>query len=832
MPVGFLFKEALMKHELLAPAGNIEAGYAALHYGADAVYLGLTKFSARAGAENFTADELDEFTAYAHSLNRKVFVALNTILTEAEMQELPETFEAIRRARVDALIIQDLGVFYLAKRLLPEVELHASTQMAVHNAEGAKFLQSVGFKRVVLARELSVAEIKAIAAACPGLDLEVFVHGALCYSYSGQCLFSALEYGKSANRGRCVYPCRGIFSREERAGAPVCGLPRDVPYGNARNDYKDEMFSPSPVLPPQGGGTLGESIRSHLFSMKDLALEEAVLAIPALSLKIEGRKKSPLYVAAVTNYYRHILDGRKKDLNEAEDIKQIFSRPWCRFHFNGKNKEVTDENFVGHRGLCIGKVERVGKGRLGFKTSHTIARYDGVQIDSGNDEKPFGFGVKALFVNGKPAFEAKAGQYVEIELPDERPHLIAGAPVYLASSSAVKGKYDYAKPKPGAFRNLTPLDVVVEIGASEVWAYCKIVLNHGQWQRHLQQTRWKPDHQSSRTSMYAPLQGRAHDDSTAIYPTFDDFSDVAVSVSGVFEPANDVAKVEAAVRSAFAKTGGTAFTVRSLEVRNPEGRFVPVSMLNDLRRSLLEKCGGMSCFHPLLTSPLKGEGVAAPQVTRRSFEQIPHFSGAPMSLRVVDVALDMDLDMLASPSPNLPLQGGGTLGENIWFKLPQICRNMEKLAAVVRGLYERGARQFIAENYYAFELLKGYKDVRLGAGSFLYVMNSYATAALQEFGAAFATLALESSPENMREVAQHSALPVAQVVKAYPPLFTSAVCIRPNACKDCKRGVKTYQLKKDGKMFTAVSKDCQIQLFDNVPYERAAVEGVRFIIAE
>lgn len=121
----------------------------------------------------------------------------------------------LRRTRVDALIVQDLGVFYLAKKMLPGVELHASTQMAVHNAEGAKFLQRLGFKRVVLARELSLREIQAVAEAAPDLDLEVFVHGALCYSYSGQCLFSALEYGKSANRGRCVYPCRAEFAVEE-----------------------------------------------------------------------------------------------------------------------------------------------------------------------------------------------------------------------------------------------------------------------------------------------------------------------------------------------------------------------------------------------------------------------------------------------------------------------------------------------------------------------------------------------------------------------------------------------------------------------------------------
>lgn len=234
----------------------------------------------------------------------------------------------LRRTRVDALIVQDLGVFYLAKKMLPGVELHASTQMAVHNAEGAKFLQRLGFKRVVLARELSLREIQAVAEAAPDLDLEVFVHGALCYSYSGQCLFSALEYGKSANRGRCVYPCRAEFAVEEEndnrgAREDRHGLAGNCDAGRAGQRGETEGYGADGTDWYGLAGGCG-GLRSHLFSMKDLALEEAVLKIPALSLKIEGRKKSPLYVAAVTNYYRHILDGRKKDLKEAEDIRQIF----------------------------------------------------------------------------------------------------------------------------------------------------------------------------------------------------------------------------------------------------------------------------------------------------------------------------------------------------------------------------------------------------------------------------------------------------------------------------------------------------------------------------
>lgn len=789
-----------MKHELLAPAGSLEAGYAALHYGADAVYLGLTKFSARAGAENFTPEELDEFTAYAHTLGRKVFVALNTVLTEAEARELPEIFAVLRRTRVDALIVQDLGVFYLAKKMLPGVELHASTQMAVHNAEGAKFLQRLGFKRVVLARELSLREIQAVAEAAPDLDLEVFVHGALCYSYSGQCLFSALEYGKSANRGRCVYPCRAEFAVEEeddngqaredwRGLAGGCDEEGAGRYGAAGNC--DEGRAGQRGLAGGCGG-----LRSHLFSMKDLALEEAVLKIPALSLKIEGRKKSPLYVAAVTNYYRHILDGCKKDLKEAEDIRQIFSRPWCRFHFNGKDKNVVDAHFVGHRGLLIGKVERAGRNRLGVKTSHAVARYDGVQIDAAGDEKPFGFGARALFVNGKPAIEAAAGQYVELELPEEHPYLAVGAPVYLASSSAVKGKYAYQKPKPGAYRNRAELAVRVEIGTNEVRAVC------------------------------CGADGCAGTNAER-------FVGVAAVMRGDFPPAKDAAKVEAAVREAFAKTGGTAFTVAALDIANPEARFVPVSVLNELRRGLLEKAAKMA------------EEEAAVQMAES--RQAVKTGGAEAVNECENIEPDAGGNCLAMCATErqvkklrlfrIGLETAETDWQacdmaETWFVLPQICRNTGRLAAVVQSLYDAGARKFVAENYYAFEMLRQYEGVQIGAGSFIYVMNHYATAALRDIGAAWATLALESSAENMAETAAKALVPTVQAVFAYPPLFTSAVCIRPNACKDCSRGVKRYRLKKDGRTFTAVSRDCQVQVFDTRPYEREAVPGIWAVIDE
>ena len=692
-----------MKHELLSPAGNIEAGYAALFYGADAVYLGLNKFSARANADNFTFDELNEFTAYAHHLHRRVFVALNTILSDDEIDELPATFSALDKAKVDGIIVQDLGVAYLIKKFLPDVELHASTQMAVHNLEAAKFLYEQGFKRVVLARELTLNEIKKIAEALPDLDLEVFIHGALCYSYSGQCLFSALEYGMSANRGRCVYPCRAEFS--------VDGCKK-----------------------------------LHLFSMKDLALEEKVLQIPSLSLKIEGRKKSPLYVAAVTNYYRHLLDGKKKDLNEADDIKQIFSRPWCNFHFNGKDKDVVDENFVGHRGLLIGKVQNITKNRLQFKTSHKIARYDGLQIDVVGDEKPFGFGIKNLFMNGKSEFEVAAKSFVEVELPKERPVLNVGAPIYLASSSEVKGKYDYKKPKIGEYKNAYPLAVKIEIEKEKIWAMAE---------------------------------------------------NTAVFIAGNFEPAQNTEKTVEAAQKSFNKTGGTDFSLQSLEVFNPHNLFIPASVLNDLRRKLFD----------------------AVKVEEKHFD-FPKVLPAKEASEPQEIRI-FPLDFSSSVEKWQSLRDK----DERWCVLPHVCRNTEKLEQIIKQFYDAGVRKFVAENYYAFEILKKYKDIKIMSGSFIYVMNRYAAEYLRELGVCQATIALEISPENTKKLLMSSPLPLIQVIRARPPLFTSAVCIRENKCKDCKGGTKYYTLKKDGREYEAKSQDCQTEVFAKNLYEREKIIG-------
>ena len=416
----------------------------------------------------------------------------------------------------------------------------------------------------------------------------------------------------------------------------------------------------------------------------------------------------------------------------------------------------------------------------------------------------------ALFVNGKPAIAAAAGQYVELELPEEHPYLAAGAPVYLASSSAVKGKYAYQKPKPGAYRNRAELAVRVEIGADEVRAVC------------------------CGADDCAGTAERIADGSAGT--NAERFSGVAAVRRGDFPPAKDTAKVEAAVREAFAKTGGTAFTVAALDIANSEARFVPVSVLNELRRGLLDKAAAAAKM---------AEEEAAVQMAES--RQAVKTGGVEAVNECENIEPDAGGNCLATCATErqvkklrlfrIGLETAETDWQacdmaETWFVLPQICRNTGRLAAVVQSLYDVGARKFVAENYYAFEMLRQYEGVQIGAGSFIYVMNHYATAALRDIGAAWATLALESPAENMAETAAKALVPTVQAVFAYPPLFTSAVCIRPNACKDCSRGVKRYRLKKDGRAFTAVSRDCQVQVFDTRPYEREAVPGIWAVIDE
>ncbi|MBR0365204.1 MAG: U32 family peptidase, partial [Clostridia bacterium] len=280
----------MKKPELLAPAGGMRELVAAVQSGADAVYLGAAEFSARAGASNFSYDELRAAVSYCHVYGVKVHCALNTLIKENEIEPAVAAAKRIYDCGADALIIQDLGLAAHLKKLLPDIELHASTQMTVTSTEGVRYLSEHGFSRVVLARELSMDEIEAIAKSTD-TELEVFVHGAICMCYSGQCLMSSILGGRSGNRGRCAQPCR-------------------LKYELVRNGAEEAC--------------------AYALSPKDMALISRLSELKRIgvaSLKIEGRLKSAEYVSAVTGIYRKYLDSPGKvSEGDIKELEAAFSR--------------------------------------------------------------------------------------------------------------------------------------------------------------------------------------------------------------------------------------------------------------------------------------------------------------------------------------------------------------------------------------------------------------------------------------------------------------------------------------------------------------------------
>ncbi|MFH1216864.1 MAG: U32 family peptidase [Pseudomonadota bacterium] len=372
---------AKKKTELLAPAGSLESFFAALENGADAVYCGLTEFSARAKAKNFTLEEVENLAIIARRQGKRLYVALNTLIKEKELVKLVEVLAALADIRVDGIIIQDLGVWRLAHTHFPELPLHASTQMTVHNAAGVKMLEKMGFTRAVLARELSMSEIAEIRQQTT-VELEHFVHGALCFSISGQCYFSSFLTGMSGNRGRCAQPCRRRYS------------------DGRRQEY---FFSTSDLCAIE---LMPELIRSGI-----------------MSFKIEGRMKSPDYVARVVAAYRLVLDapasGRKEALKAAADHLELsFGRQPTKGFLTGfVPAGIAVSSQHGSLGRLIGNVVSLRGGMIGFKTDDRLHVGDRIRIQPKNDQAGVGFVVRQLLVENRKMKAASAGDFVQVSHP-------------------------------------------------------------------------------------------------------------------------------------------------------------------------------------------------------------------------------------------------------------------------------------------------------------------------------------------------------------------------------------------------------------------------------
>lgn len=380
----------MKKVELLAPAGNMENLKYAVMAGCDAVYLGLKKFGARAFSSNFSDSEFIEAVNYCHLYGVKVYVTLNTIIYDYEVEDFLETVDFIHKNNVDAVLIQDLGMLDLVRKTYPNLEVHASTQMHIHNLDGVKVLEKLGIKRAVLARETSIDTIKYIKENS-NIELEVFVHGALCVSYSGECLMSKFIGGRSGNRGECAGACR---------------LSYDVVDDN-NNILNNNKY---PI------------------STKDLNTIyyiDKLIESGVASLKIEGRMKSKEYVYMVVKLYRDTIDNYYKTgkviVNEDDliKLKKIFNREYTKgFLFNINNNELINSYRPNHMGVNVGKV-------LNYKNGYaTILLTDHVSIGSGlrvlsKNNKDVGILVNEFYKNNKLVKDAYKDDIISIKVHDK-----------------------------------------------------------------------------------------------------------------------------------------------------------------------------------------------------------------------------------------------------------------------------------------------------------------------------------------------------------------------------------------------------------------------------
>ncbi|VGO15797.1 putative protease YdcP [Pontiella desulfatans] len=538
--------------ELLAPAGSADAAWAALAYGADAVYAGLPRFSARAEAANFSTEQLDELIGYAHAHGKKVYIALNTLVQQHELPDALEALAQINDLNADGVIVQDMGVARMARRFFPKLELHASTQLAVHNTAGAQLLADIGFSRVVLARELSLKEIDCITRGC-GIETEAFIHGALCYSYSGLCLFSSHVSGRSGNRGRCAYCCRQTFDSDGSKGLP--------------------------------------------FSMKDFAVGahfDELLATGVASLKIEGRMKGDAYVGAVTDFYRRRMDRGLDEKEQREllsDIQTIFGRPATDLYLKKSNTNPIDPTTNGHRGAAIGTIESIRTERndhwLCLNTNRALQKYDGLKIELAGKE-PYGFSATEIRLQNDRKkhlkFEVPANAGIEVKLPESHPYLESGLTVYCSISQEVRQRYGFEAPRPGTYRQQKPFDASVKLTSNGV------TVRSGQTE---------------------------------------------ITIDEALSEARQPERTESAIRKSFEKTGGTEWRLGQLTVED-NGLFAPASVMNDVRRNLLEQLSAEFETHKQLEHFARLEDLVQPPADPSDQER--------WSIRLRDLSLLDDLN--------------------------------------------------------------------------------------------------------------------------------------------------------------------------------------------
>ncbi|MBN1194923.1 MAG: U32 family peptidase [Methanomicrobiaceae archaeon] len=548
--------------ELLAPAGSPEALRAAVAAGADAVYLGGRRFGARRYASNFDDEALAEAVRFCHGRDVRVYVTANTLVRDDELPDVVAYLLWLYERGVDAVLVQDMGVVSLARDVVPDLPLHASTQMTVHSASGVLRAMKMGISRVVLSRECPIEEITRIGNLCRGRDigLEIFVHGALCYCYSGQCLFSSLVGGRSGNRGTCAQPCRKPYT-----------LVAGVTDAAGRPEHMRDI----PLTYP------------FILSPRDLALYPhlaRIVRMPVASLKIEGRMKSPEYVAVVVDVYRRALDAIADGTwtpsdDDMRDLALAFNRSFTGGYLMGeRGLSIIGPERPGNRGLAIGRIREYDRrrGEAVVAVEGTMPEPgDGIVVHAwGKRREDTGVVIRPPFFTEDGILRLRVAQEVE-----------PGSPVSLTSRASLSQRAQRILAEERS--RILPVDMhlgfedgfpVLEGEVGAAGKYGGIVTVHG---------------------------------------------------DRAWEPARSSPLGEAQIKSLLERTGGTPFRIRRLEIDYPGGLFAPVGEINRLRRRFLRHVEEAVVASFLPSSPEKAAAQSGSRSVLVTLQEMPRAAEKP-----------------------------------------------------------------------------------------------------------------------------------------------------------------------------------------------------------
>ncbi len=798
--------------EILAPAGGRQQFFAALNSGADAVFLGLESFNARARATNFTARDLKELVPVAHAFSMKVLVTVNILIKQLELPELFRTLDAIEASGADAIIVQDLAVARIAKRYFPAIRLHASTQMAVHNVTGVLEAAKYGFKRVVLARELTHQEVRKIRAAVSRdvIELEAFCHGSLCYSYSGLCFFSGAEDARSGNRGECAYTCR----------------------------------QPYKIINEPGHG--------FLFSMKDLDTSKSLdLLIKAGidTLKIEGRKKDAQYVATSVKLYRQNLNrlfGRDTLRTSAPasafefihdnkpvetDLEFAFKRQPTSFFLKSRYQEnVIDLDNPTHKGLEVGTILSVNYNQITFRTQHAIELYDGLRIvDTGKvfhskpqdgikvrteltqsidryENKHSEFSVRSIYVGSRSKVNAKNGDVVTVGLPDNIKAPSPGSQIFKVRSADLKARVEKIAQLPADIRLTTHDRIDLKLNleskddvAIEITAAC----SSGSFDFELGPFSISTERPRSESKFGPELN--------AILAVFGEAELISesINISGDtnwFVPKSLLKKFKATLGQ---EIRDTLNQLRSERIELGDQAFLGQLGEDD---EIYSDTGGVEFF---TVKTDRAETAVAALEENYHAACLKELVFEPKRAFMGDTSADSIIDDLFSRC-----QKAGVI---LRIAIPTVVRAWDEplLSKWVRYAFEKGVKHFEVGNIGGPELVykwTGSQEVDLSGDFTLYALNSEAHAAISELGVKSATLSVEDDLDNI--AAQVETLSPAAVTETAvilykdTPLFIAEACSLTALHNGCPSaavcGYRTLEIEnKEGERFFVAHESCK-----------------------